>query len=257
MIVPFIVIAIVSTILLSRRTREPARTEDQVSIWWLVAFAGAATVVTGAAIPYYRFMNASAAPMALVGLGAFVAIRWLLARPCTVRRCVAGALVVRSLVVASLGSSWSTGSQNRWVSETNQWANQQRADLARRRATRSSQAAGERPNVLVVNYGDTTIRRPRRTPAYGWAKTYTNVFRTGLPGDAIERSITYFGTLENFLAGRAHALDRGERGLRRHLDRALVRGVRRARRGLRPRRQEGRRLPAAVRGVPARTRSSS
>jgi hypothetical protein len=30
-IVPFIVIAIVSTIMLARRTREPARTEDQVS----------------------------------------------------------------------------------------------------------------------------------------------------------------------------------------------------------------------------------
>ncbi len=57
-IVPFMVIAIVSTIVLSRSTRTPARNEDQVSIWWLLAFAGAATVLTGAAIPYYRFMNA-------------------------------------------------------------------------------------------------------------------------------------------------------------------------------------------------------
>ena len=33
-------------------------------------------MITGKAIPYYRFMNASAASMALVGLGAFAAIHW-------------------------------------------------------------------------------------------------------------------------------------------------------------------------------------
>ena len=36
----------------------------------------------------------------------------------------------------------------------------------------------------------------------------------GLPGDAIERSVTYLGTLDNFLAGEPHDLDRGQRGLR-------------------------------------------
>ena len=61
-IVPFIVIAIVSTILLSRRTREPARTEDQVSIWWLIAFAGAATRVHGsdaALLPIHERLGGS------------------------------------------------------------------------------------------------------------------------------------------------------------------------------------------------------
>ncbi|MGZ8579923.1 MAG: MFS transporter [Actinomycetota bacterium] len=197
-IVPFIVIAIVSTIVLSRRTREPARTEDQVSIWWLVAFAGAASVFTGAALPYYRFMNASAAPMALVGLGAFVAIRWLL-RGRHGPALLAGALGA-VLVVASLGYVLVDGVENRWVSETNQWANQQvRTSLAA--VNEVVDAAGERPNVLVVNYGDTDDPATDTNTAYGWAKTYTNVFRTGLPGEAIERSVTYLGTLENFLAG--------------------------------------------------------
>ena len=36
------------------------------------------TFLLGQAIPYYRFMNATAAPMALAGLGAFLAVRWLL-----------------------------------------------------------------------------------------------------------------------------------------------------------------------------------
>ena len=100
-ILPFIVIAIGSTILLARATREPARNEDQVSIWWLVAFAGAATVVTGAAIPYYRFMNASAAPMALVGLGAFVAIRWFASdRPASKVATWAGAALIAWAAIA-------------------------------------------------------------------------------------------------------------------------------------------------------------
>ena len=75
-IVPFIIVAIGSTIAWAKRHRDPARTEDQVSIWWLVAFIGALTVVTGKEIPYYRFMNASAAPMALLGLGSYATIRW-------------------------------------------------------------------------------------------------------------------------------------------------------------------------------------
>jgi len=251
-IVPFMVVAIVSTILLSRSTREAARTEDQVSIWWLLAFAGAATVVTGAAIPYYRFMNASAAPMALVGLGAFAVIRWfgsdrpaskvasfaggaLIAwaavayvlrdtlsenapiwvfalvaligmlvlfralAPSAMPRVVAAGLAA-VLVFASLGWLLLDGVQHRWVSETNQWAEQSvRTSLAA--VNEVVEAAGpDRANVLVVNYGDQDKEFDTNT-GYGWAKTYTNVFRTGLPGDAIERSTTYFGSLGDFLAG--------------------------------------------------------
>ena len=299
-ILPFIVIAIGSTILLARATREPARNEDQVSIWWLVAFAGAATVVTGAAIPYYRFMNASAAPMALVGLGAFVAIRWFASdRPASKVATWAGAALIAwaaiayvlkdslsenapvwvfalmgllgvlvlirglapsamprilaaglaaLLVFGSLGWLLFDGVQNRWVSEANQWANQSvRTSLAA--VNEVVAEAGTRPNVLIVNFGDRDEQFDTNT-GYGWAKTYTNVFRTGLPGEAIERSTTYFGTLDNFLAGEPTTSTPGERGLRRHLDRALVRDLRRSQGDVRPRRQEARRLPAAVRPVP-------
>ena len=41
---------------------------EQVSIWWMLPFAGILTFLLGQAIPYYRFMNATAAPMALAGL---------------------------------------------------------------------------------------------------------------------------------------------------------------------------------------------
>ncbi len=161
-IAPFIVIAIVSTILLARATREPARTEDQVSIWWLLAFAGTATVITGAEIPYYRFMNASAAPMALVGLGSFVAIRWCLRRVGAAK--IVGVVVVVA-IVGSLGYVLWDGLQHRWVSERNQWANQGvRTSLAA--VHEVVEAAGDdQANVLVVNFGDSDDPRIRPTRA--------------------------------------------------------------------------------------------
>ncbi|HEY6566366.1 MAG TPA: MFS transporter, partial [Actinomycetota bacterium] len=260
-VVPFMVIAIVSTIWLSRSTRTPTRNEDQVSIWWLLAFAGAATVLTGAAIPYYRFMNASAAPMALVGLGAFATIRWFGGRERSNTLAVAGAalivwsavawvlgdtlsdqvpwviyavmiaigalLLVRSLrpglvpaavatglaallVFGSLGWLLYDGVDRRWVSEANQWAEQDvRTSLAAARQV--VDAAGDRPIVLLVNFGDRDEKFDTNT-GYGWAKTYTNVFRTGLPGDAIERATTYFGSLDNFLAGQPTTSTQGSQG---------------------------------------------
>ena len=214
-IVPFIVIAIVSTILLSRSSHEPARTEDQVSIWWLLAFAGAATVVTGAAIPYYRFMNASAAPMALVGLGAFVVIRWFASdRPASKVAAFAGvALIVWAaiayvardslsenapiwifalvaligllvlvralapsavprfiaaglaavLVFASLGWLLLDGVQHRWVSDTNQWAEQSvRTSLAA--VHEVVQAAGDTGERARRELRRSRIRTSRPTP---------------------------------------------------------------------------------------------
>jgi hypothetical protein len=66
-IVPFIVVAVGSTVLRARRSTSPARTEDLASIWWLLAFVGALTVITGKAIPYYRFVNPSAASLRSTG----------------------------------------------------------------------------------------------------------------------------------------------------------------------------------------------
>ncbi len=208
-IVPFIIVAIVSTVFWARASRKPVRQEDQVSIWWLLAFAGVASVLTGAALPYYRFMNASAAPMVLAGLGAFVAIRWFLRLDGAAK--IAGMLGA-VLVVASLGYVLYDGLANRWVSDENQWANQQvRTSLAAVNEVVS--AAGEgRANVLVVNRDDGDDPVDGTNVGYGWAKTYSNVFRTGLPGTAVERSVTYFGTLENFLAGQPTESSSGSEG---------------------------------------------
>ena len=76
-----------------------------------------------------------------------------------------------------------------------------------------------------MNYLDSDDPATGTNTAYGWAKTWTNVFRTGLPGDAAERSVTYLGTIDNFLAGADHHVVRRQPELQRHRAAALLRGV--------------------------------
>jgi hypothetical protein len=190
---PLILVAIVSTILVAKRTRTPAGQYEQVSIWWMFPFAGIFTFLLGGAIPYYRFMNATAAPMALTGLGAFVAVRWLFRGEG--RRRVLGALGALA-VIAALVYAFVDPAMNRWAQQDNQWAPQSvRTSLAAVREV--VVAAGERPSVLIMNYGDTDDATGSNT-TYGWAKTYTNVFRTGLPGAFAKYQATYVGTVEDF-----------------------------------------------------------
>ena len=190
---PLILLAIVSAVVVARRTRTPAGQYEQVSIWWMLPFAGVLTFLLGQEIPYYRFMNATAAPMALAGLGAFAAVRWLY-RGEGMRR-IAGALGAL-VVVGALVWVFIDPAMNRWAQQDNQWAPQSvRTSLAAAREV--VVRAGERPSVLVVNYGNTDDETGSNT-TYGWAKTYTNVFRTGLPGTFAKYNVTYVGTVEDF-----------------------------------------------------------
>ncbi len=188
---PLIVVAIVSTIWLARRQRKPAGAYEMVSIWWLLPLAGSFTFLTSAVVPYYRFMNATAAVMPLTALGAFVAIRWFLRLDGAAK--IAG-IVASLLIVGALGWVFSDGLSHRWASEKAQWIDED-ARISLAAVHEVALDAGVRPNVFVANFGDTAT-------AYGWAKTFTNILRTGLPGDKAQYSSTYFGALENYLAGQ-------------------------------------------------------
>ena len=261
---PFIAVAIASVWWYVRRERRPAGPYEMVSLWWLFPLIGSFTFLFAGGtyqiaqkgspvVPYYRFMNATAAIMPLTALGAAVAIAWFLRRsgggspspwwllgivalfglvapsvhaldpildatvvvPAILLVIVAGVAIVawRSgrlpraagiaaslLVVALLGFVLQDGLRNRWVTEQNQWADEQvRVALAAVHEVVAD--AGERPNILIMNYADANDET-RTNTAYGWAKTDTNIFRTGIPGTADVRSATYLGTLENFLADR-------------------------------------------------------
>ena len=114
------------------------------------------------------------------------------------------------LVVGSLGFLLVDGLQHRWVSAANQYPNQSvRGSLAAVDVVAA--AAGSRPLILVVNDTDANDSTGTNT-AYGWAKTYTNVFRTGLPGTSAKYQATYLGSLQNFLAGEVTTSSEGSVG---------------------------------------------
>lgn len=190
--VPLILLAIGWTIYRARRDRAPADTAATLSAVWLLPLLGMLGFLLGAAYPYYRFMNATTGLMALLGIGTWVAVRWLLARQGSMR--VAAWVGVVALV-GSLGFVWVKGRHaSNWADPDSQWIDQ---------PTRTAFAAvrevverePEAPVIFILDYADVY-------QAYGWSKTFTNVARAGLPGDAVDRSMSYFGSVDDFLAGR-------------------------------------------------------
>jgi MFS family permease len=193
---PLVVLAIGWTIWTARRNRERSDEFGTISAMLLLPFLGVFGFVA-ATYPYYRFMNATMALFALGGLGAYIAIRWLWRREGAAK--IAGVLA-SLLIVASFGYIWVQGRQiSHWADPDSQWIDQPtRTALEAARAVVENEPE-DRPVVFVVNYQDTY-------QSYGWSKTFTNVSRTGLPGDAVKRSMTYFGSVDDLLADRPTVL---------------------------------------------------
>jgi MFS family permease len=191
-IVPLVLLAIGWTIWRARKSRARSDAFGTISAMLLLPFLGVFGFVT-ATYPYYRFMNATVALFPLAGLGAYVAIRWLWKRDGAAK--VAGVLA-SVVIVASFGYIWVQGREiSHWADPDSQWIDQPtRTALEAVRAVVEHEPQ-DRPIVFVVNFGDTY-------QAYGWSKTFTNVSRTGLPGDAVKRSMTYFGDVDDLIAGR-------------------------------------------------------
>ena len=196
---PLIVLGVLGVIFWSRRERQPAYQNEIVAIWWLFPLIGALTfLLSPKPVPYYRFMNATAAPVALVGLGSFFAVRWFLGRTGAAK--IAGVLAAVALIGA-LAWVLSDGVQHRWTAANNQFVDQNDR-IALAAVHEVAAAAGERPIILVVNYNNVDDPQTHTNVAYGWAKTYTNVFRSALPGASAQYQATYLGTLDNFMKGR-------------------------------------------------------
>jgi hypothetical protein len=193
---PLILLAIGWVVWRARKDRAPASQFGTISVMWLIPLLGTLGWMAGKAYPYYRFMNATAALFPLVGLGAFVAVRWLLKRE-GATKLIAWVGVVA--IVGALAFVWVRGREaSQWSDPDNQWIDQPtRTALAA--ASAIVEQEPNHPIVFIANFRDAY-------QSYGWAKTYTNVSRAGLPGDAVERDFTYWGSVEDFLAGRPTVL---------------------------------------------------
>jgi hypothetical protein len=190
--VPLILLGIGWVIWRARRDREPASEFGSVSALWLLPLLATFGWVFGAAYPYYRFMNATAGLMALTGLGTWVAVRWISRSRAGWGR--AAGVVGSVALVAALGFVWVHGRTASGWTKT-QWIDQPtRTALSGVDAVVRNSPA-DTPVIFVVNYKD-------QFTSYGWSKTFTNVARTGLPGDAVKRSMTFFGSVDDLLAGR-------------------------------------------------------
>ncbi len=200
--VPLMLIAVIGVILWSRREKKPAPANEIAAVWWLFPLIGALTfLVSPKPVPYYRFMNATAAPIILVGLGGYFLIRFAMG---TQKKRVAAGALAGAVVFGALGWMVVDGLQHRWTSEKSQFVSQgARVSLAAVHVVAAAaEAAGPRPIVLIMNYSDQNQPDGTNT-AYGWAKTYTNVFRTALPGTADQYQATYLGSLANFFSDKA------------------------------------------------------
>ncbi|MEP7059588.1 MAG: hypothetical protein ABI828_02550, partial [Actinomycetota bacterium] len=196
--VPLMLIAVAGVILWSRRERKPAPANEITAVWWLFPLIGALTFLfSPKPVPYYRFMNATAAPIILVGLGGYFLIRFAIGAG--KKRVMAGALAA-VVVFGALGWMVYDGLSHRWTSETNQFVDEP-ARVALAAVHELAAAAGPRPIVLIMNRTDVNTPDGTNT-AYGWAKTDTNIFRTGLPGLSARYQATYLGTVQNFYDGK-------------------------------------------------------
>jgi hypothetical protein len=177
----------------NRKNGEPMDEYPRMSLLWLFPLLGLFGWVAGLTYPYYRFFNTTVAIMLLAGMGAWVATRWGLRR-----NRVAG-VAIAVVILAGFGYVMARGF------EESNWNSQ---DLTARFLdpdTRSGLAAAQGyvaasdpdvPVVFVVDY------RHGDRKAWGWAKTFSNVARSGLDGDEALRSAIYFGDLDDFIASR-------------------------------------------------------
>ena len=175
-----------------------------VSVAWLAPLAGAFGFLAGFAYPYYRFFNTTLAWVLLVGVGAFVAIRFFLGLAAK-----GGVNVLAWLGVVAIAAILATNFTTQlelsgWNDPKKGWLSADESrDLTALRANLSASTSEDTPVVFVI---DDEPDRPFQI--WGFTKLSGNTSRFAMPQGQIDRAYLYLGSLENYLAGRP--TERGE-----------------------------------------------
>jgi hypothetical protein len=191
---PLLAIGLVGLLFAGRRAAEDDLA--RVSVLWLAPLVGLFGFVAGLSYPYYRFFNTTLAWVLLVGVGAWLVMRFFAV---VARKGGAASVAILGVaaVVIALATNFTVGlDKSGWTNLNSQWlSEQERTDLD---ALRFSLAVESRDRQVVFVIDDEPFRPFQ---IYGFSKLSGNTSRYGLPPGQIDRGYLYLGSLENYLAG--------------------------------------------------------
>jgi MFS family permease len=203
---PLMAVALVATAVRAWRDREYF---SEVTVAWTLPLLGMLGFLVGAAYPYFRFFNATLAPLLLaaIGLGLVIWLGWRLRRRLT----VAAPVVAVGLVAFVVFTWWARGLAGSeaplvggfgekgpgWANSTSTWLTPDiRASLDAADAYMEAEPEGRRSLWVVDAQGTAQV-------PYGAYKEYANAIYAGLGGEEIGDTVLYFGSIEDLQAGRA------------------------------------------------------
>ena len=199
--VPLVLLGL-AAILYANRRRFPHVPLARAVVVWLLPLAGMLGFYIGLRYPYKRFLNSTATPLLLAGVGLWAAVRFSLRLARRGRRdrgwgrLVAGAVGVMA-TGALLASTWVSGTSS--YDNQKPWAPRNlRVGLAAVRGYLQVDRV-ERPLVFVVSAG------PKQNDSLVWGGIWRgnwSQIRAGLPGRVIPRTFVYLGAAREFVAGR-------------------------------------------------------
>jgi hypothetical protein len=190
--------------------------EDDFSLLtfaWLAPLGGLFGFVGGLTYPYYRFFNTTLAWVLLVGLGAYLLIRFVGNR-LTGTAGMAASIVVAVAVGAIFAFNFSRGYDSaHWNEADKGWlSTAERLSLDSLRASLLARLGSEKGEGGLV-LADQIIEEDRPVvfvidsetegfQVWGDAKLAGNTSRYGLPAGLIDQGYLYLGAIENFLTNQ-------------------------------------------------------
>lgn len=169
----------------------------EVTLGWSLPLLGMMGFLLGAAYPYFRFFNATLAPILLAGVGLTVVVRaprWLAPRR-------AGVLVpLVAVAVAALLTMWWARGLSMWNSSGSWLTPEVREQMAAARAYLGTEGEA-RTAVFVVD-----ARPAPDVVPYGEYKEYANSVAALLEAEQLGDAVVFFGGIEDLRAGRATSI---------------------------------------------------
>ena len=165
----------------------------EITVAWTLPLAGMLGFLIGAAYPYFRFFNATLAPLLLAALVLSLAILWPLRLRGSSGKVLAG---VAAVAVAFLVGTWWTRGLSAWNTTPTWLTPEIRSTMAAAGAYLDASPEAER--ALFV-----TDAQPGEIVPYGHYKEHANAINAGLRGDQIDQATLFFGRVEDLQAGRA------------------------------------------------------